>query len=114
MSHEFIITTAHAPGNAAEPLSALKAMQSVTHATFIGYHKAALYIAFDAEEFNGGVSGNFGGKTISKHSAGVGLCAALHMLESFPDPKRADSLREFYQKTVLQASDDAVFYIHFY
>lgn len=113
MSHEFIITEI-VPDATAHPLVQIGAMEKGRHGKFHGYGDAAMYKAFDAHEFNGGVSGNFGGRTISKDTAADGLSKAIKLLESYPDRSRADSIKCFLEDVVCSAPDDKTFYIHFY
>lgn len=114
MSHEFIITDT-APDATDDPLAQIASMEKGRHGKFHGFADAALYKSFDALEFNGGVSGNFGGRIISRRAATDGLSKAIKLLESYPDQSRADSIKCFLEDVVLPAPDDTtLFYIHFY
>jgi hypothetical protein len=113
MCHEFIITDT-VPNPADNPYAQIASMEKGKHGKFHGLADGALYKAFDAAEFNGGVSGNFGGRVISKRVAADGLAKAIVSLASYPDKSRADSIKCFLEYVVLPASDKATFYIHFY
>jgi hypothetical protein len=113
VSHEFIITDTP-PDNADDPYAQIAHMESGRYGKFHGYGDAALYKAFGALEFDGGVSGNFGGLVISKRDAVDGLSKAIDLLSSYPDRSRADSIKCFLEDIVIPAPDTETFYIHFY
>lgn len=113
MSHEFIITDTP-PDEAEDPYVQIAQMESGRHGKFHGYSDAALYKAFNAQEFDGGVSGNFGGVVITKCDAVNGLSEAIGLLASYPDKSRADSIKCFLEDVVIPAPDTETFYIHFY
>jgi len=114
MAHEFLIVHASSKPKPGGPFEQLAAMQRGPHGLFQGFAEGALYTAFDAQEFNAGPSGCFGGKTISQREAAAGMCAALEALKTYIDPRRADSLKAFYRDHIENQKQDAQFYVHFY
>jgi hypothetical protein len=114
MAHDFIITEIlDAVRTESDPITALHKMTTGKHAVFNGYAEAALYKAFDAKEFDAGVSGSFGGRTVSKIQAEKGLAKAIELLASYQDPTRADDIKAYLKDTVLPAPDSKKFYIHY-
>lgn len=113
MAHDFMITEVLNAKVNGDPMKALDELKRGRHAVFFGYGEAAMYKAFNAQQFDAGVSGSFGGKFVTKKQAVDGLTKAIELLASYPDPTRADDIKAFLADVVLPAPDAKYFYIHY-
>ncbi len=70
------------------------------YAYFFGYAGGLMYSAFDAWEFNAGVSGNGGEKEIDCQEMKSGCECAIHNFDNmnYPDITRADEVKAFYER----------------
>jgi hypothetical protein len=84
-------------------------------AWFYGYGKGFLYKAFDAWDRNAIVSGNGTTKTLNIKQAKAKLKKAIEAFDSlnYPDPNRADELKEFYCNVLLDAQENERVVLYF-
>ena len=114
MSHEFLIVPeSQKPNPKKHPLDQLKAMQSGLYGHFQGLADGIFYRAFNAQNMHAGPSGKFDGKVVGQAFAAEALKKAIEHLVSYPDPNRANGIKEFL-KHVESADVSAKFYVHFY
>ncbi|CAH8182077.1 hypothetical protein [Vibrio aestuarianus] len=92
----------------------IKRIKNDKYACFFGYARGVCYTAFNAQEFNGVVSGAFGGKEVTKVEAENGISMIIDKIKKgYPDPTRADELKDFLIENIQGASDEELFYIHY-
>lgn len=113
MAHDFSIIKVVNPEGSQEEILIKVAEGLGKKVNFWGYADGAMYEAFDAQEFDAGSSGSYDGKIISQKEAAAGLGKAINLLRSYPDPTRADDLKQFLSDVVLPAPDSQKFYIHY-
>ena len=93
MAHDFMIATKG---------------ENRKHAFFFGYAEGIFYSAFDKNEANGGVSGMGISYEISHSEAEQGLKEVIEKFDqmNYPDPTRADSIKDFYKNHVLENPEE--------
>lgn len=85
-------------------------------ANFFGYANGILYKCFNCEDFNNVVSGSNEMRTFKKpfvYNALVNVLAS-NEIRHYPDPNRADELREFLLEAMGLCVDSDEFTVHFW
>lgn len=101
MAHDFVIKAGIEKGD--------------PFACFSGYATGIFYSVFNANQFDAGMSGSNQGKWVTQQEAAHAISAALESdaIIHYPDPTRADGVKDFYEQHIKTASSDAKFYVHF-
>lgn len=85
-------------------------------ANFFGYANGILYKCFNCQDFNNGVSGSNEKRTFTKPFVYNALLKVLvsDEIRHYPDPNRADELRQFLLEAMGLCVDSDEFTVHFW
>lgn len=103
MAHDFGIFTKKRTGHTREC------------AFFHGFCEGVMYVVFDAEDHNMGISGDGSGFTVTYDKAKSALDTAILYFDhsEYPDPTRMDDIKRFRAKMDQELKDEKAFDVWF-